>query len=132
MKFEKGKFYKASYREYGVTITKYEYCIDIRNENEGTEYKPFYVAQIYDIGGEGKSIICNKDGEADSKDVFGHYEEIADSEFAAVLLEHALQGHEYLSHAVSRYNYRQKEIKDERAAKNLPDFFGLGPGNDED
>ena len=129
MKFEKGKFYKVSYKTGGGIITDYKYCIDIRNENEGTEYKPFYVAQLYNIGGEGKSIICNKYGEADSKDVFGHYEEITESEFAAVLLEHAIQGHEHLSDAVSRYNYRQKEMKDERAAKNLPDF-GLGIDKD--
>lgn len=128
-KFEKGAFYKHTYRVSGGENTDYVYCIDIFNENEGTEYSPFWVVKFESISSEVlPDIQCDKNGLAKTN---YEYKKITESEFAKVLLKATVEGNNYLSEGVRHYRQWKIERKEARARANmnLPDFFGFGNDN---
>ena len=124
-KFEKGAFYKFTSESLGGKITEYAYCIDILNENEGTEYKPFWVVKFVSISSEVLPDI-ESDENGLAKNNYG-YGKITESEFATVLLKATVEGNNYLSEGVRHYRQWKIERKEARATANLPDF---GFGND--
>lgn len=114
-KFIKGRFYvhDTSEYEYSDNRTEYLYCRDVKNENNSDT--PFYVAELICINGDGNTIECDSDGNADTK----WYQEIPRSEFADKLLDAAIVGKDFLSQEIAR-----RQIPRSSEAE-LPDF-GLG------
>jgi hypothetical protein len=119
-KFIKGRFYAhdTSEYEYSDNHTEYLYCRDVRNENKGKSAAPFYVAELICINGDGNTIECDADGNADTR----WYREISRTEFAGKLLEAALQGKDFLSQEIARRRIPRS------SADELPDY---GFGSDE-
>ena len=125
-KFEIGKFYKRTFKNADGEHTEYLYCTDIVNENEGTEYKPFYVVYLHNIEGEVTEIQSDENGYTEARYIEARgYEEIAKEEFALALLEAVTSGREWLSDAIKHHNTGKKEKANERASESLPDF-GFG------
>lgn len=123
MKFEIGAFYKHDYRDTAGKHTEYVYCVDIEDENEGTQYAPFWEVRLYNIHGEGMEYKCD---EAGNVDITG-YNKISGEEFSKILLAAVVEGDEFLSTTISSYRLWKLERRESRIE--LPDF---GFGSDED
>lgn len=125
MKFIEGRFYAhdTSEYEYSDNHTEYLYCRDVRNENESKKNAvPFYVAELICINGDGSTIECDADGNADTR----WYQEISRTEFADKVLEAALNGKDFLSQEIGRRNAKHSSAN----LDELPDF-GFGRDDEE-
>lgn len=130
MKFEIGRFYKRTFKNADGEHTEYLYCTDIVNENEGTQYKPFYAVYLHNFEGEAIEIQSDENGYTEARDIEARkYEEVAKEEFALALLDAVISGREWLSDAIKHHNRGKIEKANERASESLPDF-GFG-GDDE-
>lgn len=125
MKFDIGAFYKYTYTDVAGKHIEYVYCTDIENENEGTDYAPFWEVRLHNISGEGLEILCDENGNAQK--YAGTFEKISNEEFAEALLKATIEGRSYLSDTIRRYRLWKAERKEARI--DLPDF---GFGNDEE
>lgn len=121
MKFERNHFYAHTYTDIAGVHTEFYFCTEITNVNEGTEYKPSWIANLHSISGEPYEICCDEHGNSEGK-ISKRFSEISAEEFSKHLLAAVIEGQEYLSETIRSYRSALAEGRNEQAYENLPDF----------
>lgn len=121
MKFERNHFYAHIYTDVAGVHTEFYFCTEITNVNEGTEYKPSWIANLHSISGEPFEILCDEFGNTNNIGI-GRFSEISAEEFSRPLLAAVMKGQEYLSETIRSFRRAIVEKRNEQDHKNLPDF----------
>lgn len=130
MKFERNHFYTHTFTDVAGKHTEFYFCTEITNVNEGTEYKPSWIANLHSISGEPFEILCDEFGNTNNIGI-GRFSEISAEEFSRPLLAAVIEGKEYLSQTIREFRHSLIEKRNEQAHSNLYDF-GLGCDEKED
>lgn len=130
MKFERNHFYAHTYTDAAGVHTEFYFCTEITNANEGTEYKPSWIANLHSVSGEPYEIGCDEFGNTDDNSS-KRFSEISAEEFSRSLLAAVIEGKEYLSQTIREFRRSLIEKRNEQARSNLNDF-GFGCDEEED
>lgn len=122
MKFEAGKFYVHDTSEYEYSVynsKQFLYCRAIVDKNAEHPDKPFLVADLIGIDGEGVFKPVHADGTPHDGEKW--YAEVGKEEFALALLDAAVKGCDFLSEIIQQRKITEIEEK-ENKEDDLIDF----------